>query len=111
MRNHKTNRQRLQDELNRREFMWKAGCASLGIASMASTIWDLRFINSAMAATSGPINDYKALVCVFLFAGNDATNLLIPHDCNPSNLYENVYVPKRSGAGVYVGGSVAPGTN
>jgi uncharacterized protein (DUF1501 family) len=90
-------KQLLEEEMNRRQFMWKAGCASLGVVSMASTIWDLRFINAAMATTSGPINDYKALVCVFLFGGNDANNLLIPRDGNPSNLYENIYVPQRGG--------------
>src|SRR4051812_27172214 len=98
------------DEITRRQFMWKGGCASLGVVSMATTIWDLRFINAAMATTSGPINDYKALVCVFLFGGNDANNLLVPQDGNASGLYENIYVPKRGGAGVYDGGSLAPGT-
>src|SRR6516225_3627108 len=111
MRRYKTNKERIQDEINRRQFMWRAGCASLGVASMASTIWDLRFINAALATTSGPINDYKALVCVFLFGGNDANNLLIPRDGNPSNLYETRYVPQRGGPGVYFGGSLAPGTN
>ena len=36
-----------QEDMSRRDFMWKGGCASLGIASMASTIWDLRFMNAA----------------------------------------------------------------
>ena len=32
-------------------------------------------LNLAQAAT-----DYRALVCVFLFGGNDANNMLIPND-------------------------------
>lgn len=76
-----------QLEMSRREFMWKAGCASLGVVSMATTIWDLRFINAALATTSGPITDYKALVCVFLYGGNDANNLLIPTDTTTYNYY------------------------
>jgi uncharacterized protein (DUF1501 family) len=35
--------------------------------SIASTIRDLRFINAA--AAQGVLNDYKALVCVFLSGG------------------------------------------
>ena len=83
-----------QEDMSRRDFMWKGGCASLGIASMASTIWDLRFMNAALATTSGPITDYKALVCVFLFGGNDANNVLIPTD---PTTYNTIYVRQRGG--------------
>lgn len=39
-----------------------------------------RFVAAtALAAPTGP-NDYKALVCVFLFGGNDANNMIIPLD-------------------------------
>src|SRR5262249_23723438 len=31
-------------------------------------------------AQSGPSSDYKALVCVFLFGGNDSNNVIIPYD-------------------------------
>jgi uncharacterized protein (DUF1501 family) len=82
------------NEVSRRDFMWKSGCASLGVVSMASTIWDLRFINAAVASNAvGSITDYKALVCVFLFGGNDANNLLIPTDTTTYN----TYVAKRGG--------------
>lgn len=29
-------------------------------------------------AMPGPFDDYRALVCVFLFGGNDAWNILVP---------------------------------
>src|SRR5213078_2157758 len=29
---------------------------------------------------AGPFNDYRALVCVFLFGGNDAHNMIVPLD-------------------------------
>ena len=60
----------------RREFIRQAACAAVGTISMSATIRDLRFINAAAAQTS--LNDYKALVCIFLSGGNDSNNLIIP---------------------------------
>ena len=37
---------------------------------------------NALAQTT---SDYKALVCVFLFGGNDSNNMLIPFDTNGYN--------------------------
>src|SRR5215469_5641112 len=62
--------------LTRREFIRRATCATLGTAAMTSTIQDLRFMNAAVAQTG--ITDYKALVCIFLYGGNDSNNLIIP---------------------------------
>jgi len=42
-------------------------------------------------ATSAPFPDYKALVCVFLFGGNDSYNMLVPR----SNAEYNVYAASR----------------
>ena len=61
----------------RRGFIRQALCAAVGTTALTSTIRDLRFINAAMAQTSG-VSDYKALVCIFLNGGNDANNLFIP---------------------------------
>src|SRR5213593_4272096 len=63
-------------DLNRREFIRKAACAAVGTMGMASTIRDLRFMNAAVAQTN--VNDYKALVCIFLAGGNDSNNLIVP---------------------------------
>jgi uncharacterized protein (DUF1501 family) len=35
---------------------------------------------NAFAQTASPGSDYKALVCIFLFGGNDADNTLVPFD-------------------------------
>jgi uncharacterized protein (DUF1501 family) len=35
---------------------------------------------NAFAQTAAPSSAYKALVCVFLFGGNDANNMLVPFD-------------------------------
>ena len=58
--------------MRRREFL-KCGAAALGGAAM---IGDL----AKMAHAVGPVNDYKALVCIFMFGGDDGNNLLIPRD-------------------------------
>jgi uncharacterized protein (DUF1501 family) len=35
---------------------------------------------SELAYGAGPFNDYRALVCVFLFGGNDSHNMIVPLD-------------------------------
>jgi uncharacterized protein (DUF1501 family) len=65
-------------ETSRREFLWKGACAALTTTGIATTIRDLRLMNAATAQTV-PTN-YKALVCLFLFGGNDGNNLIIPTD-------------------------------
>jgi uncharacterized protein (DUF1501 family) len=62
--------------LTRRRFIRQAACAALGTGALTSVIRDLRFVNAAMAQSA--VNDYKALVCVFLSGGNDSNNLIIP---------------------------------
>jgi uncharacterized protein (DUF1501 family) len=60
----------------RRDFFRQAACAAVGTLSIATTLRDLRFINAAVAQT--PLNDYKALVCIFLSGGNDSNNVIVP---------------------------------
>jgi uncharacterized protein (DUF1501 family) len=59
--------------MTRRRFLGSA-CAAVGMTSLASTAFDLRRI-AAAAALPG---DYRALVCIFLYGGNDANNTVIP---------------------------------
>src|SRR5204862_2644131 len=63
----------------RRTFIRQAACASLTTSRILNTIFDLRRL-SAMTVPNG--NDYRALVCLFLYGGNDANNVIIPHDAN-----------------------------
>src|SRR5215471_14438117 len=61
---------------SRREFMKKSCCslASLGVLGTLGRI-------STVSALAAPVcSDYRALVCIFLFGGNDANNLTIPID-------------------------------
>jgi len=61
----------------RRTFIRQAACAALTTTGILNTIFDLRRLSAAPMDTS---SDYKALICLFLFGGNDANNLIIPHD-------------------------------
>jgi uncharacterized protein (DUF1501 family) len=81
-------------EISRRRFIRQAACAALGTTSIASTVWNLRAINAATAqairaATSG--SEFRALVCLFLYGGNDANNMIVPID----NATYNIYVQAR----------------
>ncbi len=59
--------------------------AGAGAVSATSAIEGLGL--SAALAQTAPLTDYKALVCVFLFGGNDANNLIVPTDTADYNLY------------------------
>jgi uncharacterized protein (DUF1501 family) len=62
----------------RRNFLCKSACASLGVTGVVNTLAHLQLTQSLMAQ-SAP-TDYKAMVCLFLYGGNDANNMLIPLD-------------------------------
>lgn len=62
------------DKLSRRQFLRGSVCAAVGMTSLAATAFDLRRI-----AAAAPLDgDFKALVCVFLYGGNDSNNVLVP---------------------------------
>lgn len=63
---------------DRRRFLRETISAALGGASVYSALGQLQL---AQAATSSyTFSDYKALVCVFLYGGNDAFNNIVPID-------------------------------
>ncbi|MFZ6768897.1 DUF1501 domain-containing protein [Undibacterium sp. Di26W] len=68
---------------SRRAFLQRA--SALSIAGVA-TPWALNL--AAMAeASAANANDYKAIVCVFLYGGNDYGNTLVPYDSSNYNAY------------------------
>jgi uncharacterized protein (DUF1501 family) len=73
-------------DLARRAFL-KRGSA-LGIAGVAAP-WALNLaaIGEAAAQTA---TDYKALVCVFLYGGNDHGNTLVPYDTTNYAAYQTI---------------------
>src|SRR4051794_17090032 len=70
----------------RRDFLRTAACAAVGATAMANTLWDLQLVRAATPVYS----DYKALVCLFLFGGNDANNLIVPTDTTDYNAYKTI---------------------
>jgi len=73
-------------EFNRRSFI---RCASLAAAGNAVA---LRPFGTLNALAQSP-TDYKALVCVFLFGGNDANNTVIPFDTSGYANYSTIRGP------------------
>lgn len=71
---------------SRRAFLRRA--SALSIAG-AATPWALNLaaLAEASAATA---SDYKAIVCVFMYGGNDYANTLIPYDAASYNLYQQL---------------------
>jgi len=71
---------------SRRAFLQRASALSLaGIA----TPWALNLAAMSEASAAGA-TDYKAIVCVFLYGGNDYGNTLIPYDTANYNLYNSM---------------------
>jgi uncharacterized protein (DUF1501 family) len=62
--------------MNRRQFLATSIGATLGgMASFSSLASQLQL---GQALSAHRFSDYKALVCIFLYGGNDSFNLLIP---------------------------------
>jgi uncharacterized protein (DUF1501 family) len=68
---------------SRRNFLRQAACSAVGYGAMMSTVMDLLKVNAAAQTAT----DYKALVCIFLYGGNDANNLLVPRDAGQYAAY------------------------
>ena len=58
---------------SRRDFLKRSCC--MAAAGTAAASFSRFGMMNALAQTS---SDYKALVCVFMFGGNDANNLIVP---------------------------------
>jgi uncharacterized protein (DUF1501 family) len=65
--------------VTRRQFLkGSAACTALTGTALLTGL-DHWFAATALAEPAGP-GDYRALVCVFLFGGNDANNMIVPLD-------------------------------
>lgn len=68
---------------SRRNFLRYTACSAVGTASLLNTILNLRSVNAAAIPDDG----YKAMVCIFLYGGNDAANMLVPTEANQYQHY------------------------
>jgi uncharacterized protein (DUF1501 family) len=59
----------------RRDFLRISACGAVGMAAFAEGLE--RFGLVTHQAQAAP-NDYRALVCIFLFGGNDGNNMVVP---------------------------------
>lgn len=96
--------------MKRREFLEKTlmGCATS--AAFASMLGKLSIAQAAsLPRLAG--DDYRALVCIFLWGGNDSFNMLIPNDVTHWNQYSQargaLAIP-RTGANSVIG--ITPNT-
>ena len=71
-------------DASRRAFLQRASALSLA-GTAAPWALNLAALGEAAAATA---SDYKALVCVFLYGGNDYANTLVPYDAASYALYQ-----------------------
>ncbi len=80
-------------DLSRRAFIRQACCAAVGTTGLLSALSQLHVLGAiagdSLKSAALP-SDYKALVCLFLQGGNDATNLIIPVDAASYAAYAQV---------------------
>lgn len=74
----------MTNHASRRAFLKRA--AALSVSGVA-TPWALNLAALAEASAANA-TDYKALVCVFLYGGNDYANTLVPYDASNYALYQ-----------------------
>ena len=72
------------DNASRRAFLKRSAVLSL---AAGATPWAMGLAAMGEAAAAGT-TDYKALVCVFLYGGNDYANTLVPYDQASYNLQQ-----------------------
>jgi len=87
----------------RRDFV-RLACCSAATASMVSGLSKFGLVSALAQGTPG----YKALVCIFLFGGNDANNMIVPIDsagyANYQSIRANLALPQASLLPLQIGG-------
>jgi uncharacterized protein (DUF1501 family) len=71
--------------INRREFLKTSGAAAA--SSVFAHYPGMAY--SQNVGVSAPFGDYKALVCIFMFGGNDSYNMVIPRSDSEYGVYLN----------------------
>jgi len=72
----------------RRTFLkLSAQLAALGLTAAGAGIGRSRTLFAAEARSTADLTDYKALVCIYLFGGNDGNNMIVPLDAARLSAY------------------------
>ncbi|GAB4547797.1 MAG: DUF1501 domain-containing protein [Phycisphaerales bacterium] len=82
----------LDQLVSRRSFLRHGSCAALGLAGLTSQLFSMRAMGAMLDGKA--FTDYRALVCVFLFGGNDSGNTLIPFALGEENY--DTYASQRT---------------
>lgn len=88
--------------MNRRKFLSSASCA--GALSFAGTAGLLSALGNSKAHAAS-IGDYKALVCVFFFGGQDGHDVVLPYDQTSYDRYAELRTGILSDYAALDGGS------
>lgn len=72
---------------DRRQFLKQLSAAGFGVAGLGA-LDDMRRIAAAATPAAKAGADYKALVCIFMYGGNDANNMVIPTTASEYALYD-----------------------
>jgi uncharacterized protein (DUF1501 family) len=76
--------------MNRRDLLKRSLCLAASSAALTSLTAKFSLAQAATLAKSQRRllgNDYRALVCVYLYGGNDCFNMIVPRDVSPHNTY------------------------
>src|ERR1700721_235 len=86
----------LKNGVSRRDFVRGSCCTAASFALTAA----IGRLNLIQALAAGPVTGYQALVCIFLFGGNDSNKFIVPNDNagyqNYSKLRANLALPQSS---------------
>lgn len=75
---------------SRRDFL-RHGCYALGASALSESLGRFGLVNALAATpTAAQAGNYKALVCLFLFGGNDGNNTVMPFETTEYNTYAGV---------------------
>jgi uncharacterized protein (DUF1501 family) len=86
----------------RRDFV-RLACCSAATASLVSGLSKFGLVSALAQGTT----DYKALVCIFMFGGNDSNNMIVPVGSQYANyqaIRANLALPQASLLPLQVGG-------
>lgn len=74
--------------MNRRDVLKSILAAGVGATSLSATASQLQMMKALTSQSQ--FSDFKALVCIFLYGGNDSYNMLVPTESQPYSVYSQV---------------------